>query len=366
MQRETKSEFFCTVRDPEGRLTHLVGRLVPALKQRGHYALCIGSTETSDIEWISAAGADAAARRLTPAIDAEALVLGKPLSSDKVPVSPRGIVSPVVLSRAMLGLVECQIDVFDCGCFFTPKVKHERVGERPACSLETGQALSLDEVCDLYEEGKRVGRRLADQAAYVIVGECVPAGTTTALGVLMGLGYNANRLVSSSMPSANHDDRELLVREGLRNAGSEPMEIVAAVGDPMQPFAAGLLYEASAKVPVILGGGTQMLAVYALSAAIEGEAKLKERPVAVVTTKWVAFDNGSDPAALADLVGAPFAAACPDFHSSRHPGLQAYEEGHVKEGIGAGALMALAYLSGRTEEEICRAIDDQYDLMVGS
>jgi uncharacterized protein (TIGR00303 family) len=366
MHGETRiEEFLCHVHDPGGRLGDFFARLKPVLQNGGHYALCIGSTETSDIEWISAAGVDAAARRLTPAIDAEALVLGAPKSADKVPVSPRGIVSPVVLSRAMLDLVRCRVDVFDCGAFHAPKIDHERIGARPARSIETGQALPLEHAYDLFEQGKRVGGRLASEARYLVIAECVPAGTTTALGVLTGLGYGANRLVSSSMPLANHDERQLLVRQGLANAGKQPLEIVAAVGDPMQPFAAGVLIEASKNIPVLLGGGTQMLAVYALAAAMEGKELLEQRPVAVVTTKWVAFDQGSDPASLADLVGAPFAASCPNFHSSRHPGLQAYEEGNVKEGVGAGALMALASLSGRTEREICAAIDNQYDLMVG-
>jgi uncharacterized protein (TIGR00303 family) len=306
---------------------------------------------------------------MTPAIDAEALVYGAPKSALNVPVSPRGIVSPVVLSRAMLDIVDCQIDVFDCGTFHSPMLEHERVGLRPAQCLQTGNALPITDVEMLYEHGRRVGRRLADEASYVIIGECVPAGTTTALGVLTGLGYDAMKLVSSSMPGSNHDRREDLVRSGLSKSGltvpvAQPLNAVAAVGDPMQPFAAGLMLEASKNVPVVLGGGTQMLAVYALAKAIEGEAQLEQRLAAVLTTKWVAFDGGSDPRSLAQNVNAPFAASCPNFHASCHAGLRAYEEGNVKEGVAAGALMSLAFLSGKTEAEICSAIDSQYAVMV--
>jgi uncharacterized protein (TIGR00303 family) len=370
------------VRDPDGRLKAFLHDMRAAVRKKGRYALCIGSTHTSDIEWISAAGADGAARRLTPAIDAEALVLGCPKSSEHVPVSPAGIVSPVVLSRAMLDLVDCDIEVFDCGSFHPPQLECRRVGTNPAACVQTGNALPLDDVRHLFEEGRRAGISITQDASYLIIGECVPAGTTTALGVLTGLGYSAGKLVSSSMPSANHDERGELVRSGLVKAGllsehnvraglassapslDEPLRAVAAVGDPMQAFAAGLAIEASKNVPVVLGGGTQMLAVYALAAATEGADYLRERPLAVITTKWVAFDTGSNPAALADLVGAPFAASCPNFHTSRHPGLRAYEEGNVKEGVAAGALMALAHLAGRSEKEICEAIDNQYDTMV--
>ncbi len=368
---EQQLDFVQSVWDPDGRLKSFLHDMRVALRMPGKFALCIGSTATSDLEGISAAGADGNARRLTPAIDAEALVLGSPRSADQVPVSPRGIVSPVVLSRAMMSLVDCSIDVFDCGAFYPPQVPHRRVGEQPAACPDSGSALALDTVQELFAAGRRAGNELASQVSYLVVGECVPGGTTTALGVLTALGYPAEKLVSSSMPLADHDRRSKLIRTGLQLAGltaelarAEPLRAVAAVGDPMQAFAAGIAIEASKHVPVVLGGGTQMLAVFALASAIEGVDYIRERPIAVLTTKWVAFDSESDPAQLAELVGAPFAASCPNFHCSRHSGLRAYEQGNVKEGVAAGALMALAHLSGKTESQICEAVDNQYDAMV--
>lgn len=365
-------DFVRPVWDPNGRLKSFLHDLRLALRLSGKFALCIGSTATSDLEGMSAAGADGSARRLTPAIDAEALVLGAPLSAEQVPVSPRGIVSPVVLSRAMLSLVNCSVDVFDCGAFYPPKLEHRKVGQHPAACPDSGLALPLSLVQELFSVGRRVGKELASQAAYVIVGECVPGGTTTALGVLTALGYSAEKLVSSSMPLADHNRRSKLIRSGLEIASltpdmarAEPLRAVAAVGDPMQAFAAGIALEASKHVPVVLGGGTQMLAVFALASALAGVECIRKRPIAVVTTKWVAFDSESDPALLAELVGAPFAASCPNFHGSRHPGLRAYEQGNVKEGVAAGAMMALAHLSGKSERQICEAVDSKYDQMVG-
>lgn len=365
-------DFVQPVNDPNGRLKFFLHAITNAARKRGTYALCIGSTALSDLEGISAAGADGSARRLTPAIDAEALVLGLPKSADNVPVSPRGIVSPVVLSRAMLSLVDCGVQVFDCGVFSPPQLPDcTRVGTSPAASPESGSALPIDTVKELFESGRRAGRRVGMDVDYLVIGECVPGGTTTALGVLKALGYPAEKLVSSSMPSADHGRRSKLIEDGIKTAGltpalvhAEPLRAVAAVGDPMQAFAAGFAIEAVKSVPVVLGGGTQMLAVYALAAAIAGAEWINEQPLAVFTTKWVAFDPGSDPGQLATIVGAPFAASCPNFHCSRHPGLRAYEEGNVKEGVAAGALMALAYLAGRSETEICGAIDNKYDEMV--
>ena len=364
-------QFICSLNNPDSRLDKFIEALTGAIKSPGNFALCVGSTATSDLEGISAAGADGESRRLTPAIDAEALALGKPVSAKSLPVSPKGVVSPVVLSRAMLNLLGCSIDVFDCGAFYPPKMNCTTVSSTHASRIDSGAALELSVARRLFTAGEAVGKQLALKGSYVIIGECVPGGTTTALGVLTALGYDAGRLVSSSMPSADHERRRKLVSDGLLKSGlthdsvnREPLLAVSAVGDPMQPFACGVALGASSVVPVILGGGSQMLAVWALARAIVGVEEMRRRTLGVITTKWVAFDSGADVAALAKLVDAPFAASCPDFNQSRHNGLRLYEDGNVKEGVGAGALMALASLSGFDEQKIRHAIDVAYDAMV--
>lgn len=338
----------------------------------GVYALCVGSSATSDTAGISAAGADGASRRLTPAIDAEALVLGYPVSAKTVPSSPAGVVSPVVISRAMLDLVPCRIKVFDCGAFHPPQVAHVNVGGAPAECVQYGHAMEQDLVERLFQRGCAIGKELAQTEKFLVIGECVPAGTTTALAVLTALGFPAASMVSSSMPNADRELRNNLVSLGISQSGhspeffqENPLSAVAAVGDPMQAFVAGMAYEASRHIPVVLGGGTQMLTVYALMQAIQKQDLPEEHSIAVVTTKWVAFDPFAGAGKLAQLLQAPFAASCPNFHLSRHPGLRAYEEGNVKEGVGAGAMMAAAFLTGNSETRILTTIDAWYDRMVG-
>ncbi len=58
----------------------------------GKFSLCLGGTQTSDVPDISAAGVNAEMRRLTPCTDAEALVEGRAITADSIPVSPLGIV----------------------------------------------------------------------------------------------------------------------------------------------------------------------------------------------------------------------------------------------------------------------------------
>jgi uncharacterized protein (TIGR00303 family) len=349
------------VNDPHGVLPKLFAQFQAEPFQ---FVLCLGATETSDVEGISAAGATANLRRLTAAVDAEALLTGKTFSAPQLPVSPIGIVSPVVITRACLQRINIEPTVVDCGTFIAPMVAHEKLGNGPSKCVSTGSAMSPDTVQALFQSGIRTGDKLAIDGKPIVLAECVPGGTTTALAVLTALGRNVRQSLSSSLPQCNHDARWSLAQQGLEIARRDgrlnsALSIIAAVGDPMQPFAAGVVLGAqgvrgvlpqnptpapqTAQVPIILAGGSQMLAVYDLVAAISREESLPfdKGTTAVVTTKWVAFDTGAKLSELSAEIGAPFAAACPDFTKSRHPGLRAYEQGNVKEGVGAGASMLL-------------------------
>lgn len=368
-----KEESFVRVlHDPYGNLP-FAGGFVAA--ERGGFFLCLGSTELSDREGVSAAGSSPALRRLTPAVDAEALVLGRPVSCQALPVSPQGIVSPVVLTRACLRLLGMTTIVFDCGSFWPPRIPCLKVGASPARCVSTGAALPLSVVEGLFQSGLSFGIEYAEEHDFMLLAECVPGGTTTAMGVLAALGYEVGALVSSSLPSGDRDLRTTLIREGMsrvrlnaKNFQQMPLQAVAAFGDPMQPFVAGMAASASLRCPVILSGGSQMLAVFALLKQLVGVGAVKAdlSALAVATTKWVAFDPLANSMELARLIGSPFLAACPDFNHSRQAGLQAYELGNVKEGVGAGGAMAIANICGTSPEKIMAAIDDCYDEMVAT
>lgn len=360
--------------NPENRAQAFLDRWQAALNKRGLFALCVGSTECSDVDGISAAGADGPARRLTPAVDAEALVSGRTSTAAKIPVSPTGIASPVVLSRAALSLLDCDIEVFDCGCFVSPQVNHVKAGGHPAAPVATGAALPEQTVRLLFEAGRRRGSQLSRDHAFLFIAECVPAGTTTALAVLSAMGHACHNFASCSMPHSINDFRWQMVQEGLAKIQHsvedllrDPLLAIAAVGDPMQAFAAGLAFGASEHVPVVLSGGTQMLAVWSVLRQLLAAESIERAPdaVAVITTRWVAFDKNANVKSIAQLVDAPFAASSFTLSQSRHGGLRAYEEGNVKEGVGAGALLTAALLAGTAEDALLSLIDDTYADMLG-
>lgn len=138
----------------------------------------------------------------------------------------------------------------------------------------------------------------------------------------------------------------------------------------MQAFAVGFVSQRNSHAGnnntsnnniTILGGGSQMLAVYALANQLASNQAQQLNNIMVATTKWVAQDKFAQTAKLARLVDAPFVASHFALTESGHAGLRAYEEGHVKEGVGAGATILLANLLARIDEPtILQTIDSFY------
>jgi NaMN:DMB phosphoribosyltransferase len=114
----------------------------------------------------------------------------------------------------------------------------------------------------------------------------------------------------------------------------------------MQPLVAGMAMAASCHKPVMLAGGTQMLAVYSLMRALGETEAVPWQPdqVVVGTTRWVAEDPSGDTLGLAQLTQACLMATQLSFRDSRFAALRAYEQGFVKEGVGAGACAIAAHL----------------------
>lgn len=318
------------------------------------FACVLGFTETGLRPGISAAGATPDDRRRTYLADAEFLHDG-PNPHPKYPLPPLVAgASPVLISRAVIETLEIPLYLFDAGVPVVPSVPSIHLGGVPARCVSSGAALDLAVVRALFEAGLAWGDRLGKMAqnSYVAIGECVVGGTTTALAVLVGLGIPAAGKVNSSHPRCNHGQKLAIAEAGLRAAdlnpgAADPFRLVAAVGDPMQIAVAGLTIAAGRRAGVLLAGGTQMLAVYALTRAIAEGENLPWTPdrVAIGTTRWVAEDPTGDTPGLARAAGpVPLLATQLSFARSRYPQLRAYERGYVKEGVGAGGCAIASHL----------------------
>ncbi len=329
------------------------------------FACVLGFTDTCLIPGISAAGKTPTDRQYTAIADAEFLARGVcPQPDYPLPPLIAGA-SPVYISRAILAALDFPLYIFNAGLLKPPTIPHIDLGGMPAACLTTGAALPLAVVEHLYQQGLIWGEKLAAIAgdSYVIMGECVVGGTTTALSLLSGLGIDAAGKVNSSHPVCNHQQKWSIIQQGLSqlNLPLLPLELVAAIGDPMQIVVAGMAIAASRTSGVLLAGGTQMLAVAALIQAIGVDRGLTidTAQIAVGTTAWVAKDRSGDTVALAELIPPiPLISTRLSLANSRYPQLQVYEQGFVKEGVGAGgAAIAASLYRGWGQVELLDSIE---------
>lgn len=108
-----------------------------------------------------------------------------------------------------------------------------------------------------------------------------------------------------------------------------------------------------------------MSAVLALVKALNEDVLCN---VAIGTTRWIVNDKSSDlKGIVSQIANVPILAADIDFGPSKFQGLKAYEEGIVKEGVGAGgaAVAAMAKLGGAiTKDMLLKEIERNYSLLM--
>jgi uncharacterized protein (TIGR00303 family) len=336
------------------------------------FACTLGTTETAKIGGISAAGALPEITDYTPPADIELLLLGKCKCIRGVPVTPDGIPTPALVTMSALKLADIPTLAVNAGMVVLPHVPFLEVGAKPGRDIRTGKA--VDNVEEVLQRAKLAGETLSKTVDYLVVGESIPGGTTTALGVLLAMGIDAKGKVSSSMPGNPHDLKAKTVGEGLAAAkikfgalAKDPLRAVSCVGDPMMPAFAGLVIGAAGKVPVLMAGGTQMSAVLAVINALNPNVLGN---VAIGTTRWITEDQTSDLKGLiTQIADVPILAANLNFSNSRFEGLHAYEAGVVKEGVGVGGstIAAMAKSKGAiTKEAMLKEIEKNYAYLVNS
>ncbi len=322
-----------------------------------------GSTLTSTRPGLSIAGSTPGDTLYTPTLDLEYLVSGTPVSLSVIPVSPEGLPTPAVLTRAALRLVKIPYLVIDAGTYYGLKVPHVRLpSARYGNDISESEAFPRGTARALFSEGRTLGMTIARGQETVLIGESIPGGTTVAAAIMSALGFDGVSIVSSASPRNPKELKRLVVERALARAAGikDPLEVVDVVGDPVHVTIAGIATGVTEEgASVVLAGGTQMGAVLAIMRAL---GTLDARRVSLATTRWIAEDRSSDIRAVADVVGGGIRllVADVDLSDSPYKGLAMYEEGFVKEGVGAGGVMALDRSLGISEEVLKRAIFEEY------
>jgi uncharacterized protein (TIGR00303 family) len=314
------------------------------------FCAILGNTLISTIPGVSGAGSTPENTLLTPVLDAELIEHGAIFSYPIKPNTPTGCPTPASITRSIMELCDLQPLFINAGLRHHPTVTcldvYGEIGKDPRFRDAVPRAQLL------FEQGKRIGKLLSGCSDLLVMGECVPGGTTTALCVLRALGYEAS--VSSSFVDNPVNRKEEISRMALARIRADhitaPLDIVKYTGDPMMPVAAGI--SSTYTGHLFLAGGTQMLAVCAIIKAMGLSLP------SVVTTSYVRDDSSANVEQIARQIGVKIFYIDPGFGKLGHAGLARYCIGEVKEGMGAGGAMCLAYLIGHSPEEIREKILD--------
>ncbi|MDR0910980.1 MAG: TIGR00303 family protein [Methanobrevibacter sp.] len=343
--------------------------LLLKLKDKKPFFSCvIATTATSTIPNISGAGASAEMTEYTPAGDMELIMYGKLLCCD-IPIGTASegdfAPTPAMITKAALELTNVPFLAINAGCKVNPNTPYIHLNDISGGNISTGKA--VENPGEIFKKAKIIGKELSKTSDYLVIGESVPGGTTTTLGVLTALGYDADFKVSGSSPNNRHDLKNKIVNEGIKNAkidingDVDAFEAIAAVGDPMMPAIAGLIF--GSDVPIILAGGTQMTSVLAIVKAISDkndDYNIDFENIAIATTKYVAEDNSANIFNITQQISEKIAiySVNPEFEKSKEKGLNNYLRGFVKEGAGAGGAMLMAMILGYSIDEIRLKIEE--------
>ena len=316
------------------------------------FLITIGTTETSLIDGISGAGPSAELTEYTPASDVEFMVLGEVRCCEapaETVVGDAAAPTPARLTKASLQLSEMPFVVIDAGSKIKPEVEYVSFGKEYGRDIRTGKGV-LNPL-EIFENAKDLGAELSRRHEMLVIGESIAAGTTTALGVLRALGYDANEKVSGSMPHNPHNMKTKVVDEGLKNAGLDPKKDE----DPTLPAIAGIVL--GSDIPIILAGGTQMAAVCAIIKSVQPNFDFSR--INLATTVYVAGDETADLFGILKQIDDSITVNIvdPRFEESEHEGLKNYLKGFVKEGAGAGGAMYTALVLGNSVEKLRRKIE---------
>ncbi len=311
-------------------------------QERKIFLLLAGSAAVSKIPGITAAGSTPELSFLTPAVDAEIVSAGKPLSVNEPPMTPDGIPTPSIVTRACLNIASMWPLVINAGLSRKPLSVYLETGLQPADDPTKGDALpQLDKAI---KTGIEIGKFLAKSFSDIYVAESVPGGTTTAYLVLRAMGYSVE--TSSSILQGSDSIKEDLwhkLTNGKEQRKMNPLDALKRYGDYMMALSLGLSRGASGS-RIHYCGGTQMATVFDLDRIINNPAGARE----VITTGWV-IDHRPD--TMRKLVrDQKLVRVDISFHDSPFEGLRKYDEGHVREGAGMGGSYYLASaVSGRKE-----------------
>ena len=328
------------------------------------FFLFISNTDLAAEPGLSAAGANTDVLPLTAAADADIIRFGHPSAIDCFPVDPEGRPTPAIITRAAVVSADIPVAVVRAGSILPPEPPYVELGTQGG--KDPRKCPSVPDARKIFERARGLARNCTQRGGKVMLAESIPGGTTTALLVLRALGHDV--MVSSASKVNPIQRKEKIWADASARAGikmgdlrRDPLRAVEELGDPMQSAVLGFIVGSHNESRVVLAGGTQMLAVAACLRALNDG-----RPITIATTKYIGKDPSSSFASLASALEAETYVAPLDFSASSFKGLRDYEDGYVKEGVGAGGSVLYAAWNGVDVSEVIRTTNSIYGEIAAS
>jgi len=332
--------------------------------KRATFMLALSNTKTTNIKGITQAGIPNMIH-LTPTLDSEFVCTGEVRSLEGIAKTPKGVPTPALITRAIHLLKPYHaVELLNLGIEITPQIsyfKQHTFDINSSDSIDTGANIDAE---TLFQKGVTFGQSYECQSDYIILGESVPSGTTTATATALALGYDAKEYFSSSFKEVPNSIREKTINLALKNITdkNDLFDILGSVSDNMLIFNAGFILGLNNRIKVVLAGGTQMAGVLLIINSILEYmgGQIETSNLALCTTKWVAVDEQSNIKALLAMLSFPINAYYADFDFSltQHPALKLYDEGEAKEGVGAGGALMYGFLNGLNQKEITAQVEE--------
>ena len=308
-----------------------------------------GSTELSRVPGISAAGANPEMSMMTPALDVEILMEGRCISMNVPPMTPDGIPTPSLITKACTEITGIEVFPVNAGMKVRPGTQFYETGLGPARDPRIEPSLPHLDIA--IKSGKRLSRLMKGMES-VMISETIPGGTTTAFAITSMFVKDFRS--SSSLPDDPMDTKKKVLDEIIHRTGRnlDPMRALEEAGDYMQAIALSFILD-SKNPSIILAGGTQMASVYFLATMMGARMENVE----LWTTDSVYEHRGKEIEMIVPREKIRHGSI--DFSSSVHEGIRKYSLGNVREGAGMGGNILLA-LQNAGKEEILNRVDSMY------
>ena len=332
--------------------------------KKATFLLAGSVTKTAEIPNISQAGIPGKLY-LTPTLDAEFLCLKEVRSLENIAQTVKGVPTPALITRAVHELKPfSNIEILDLGLEVKPQINYFKMhgfAIKPSSRIDDGAKINAMEI---FQKGVEFGTNYESKDEYVILGESVPSGTTTANASALALGYKCDGYFSSSFKDAPNDIKNSTIEEALKKVQEDDdvFTKLSKVSDNMLIFNAGFILGSTSKnLKVVLAGGTQMATVLLIVNSIleSMQGAIDSSNIALCTTKWISEDENSNIKALLEQLSFPINAYAStfDFSESSHPALKLYDVGEAKEGVGCGAALCYASINAVTKKELTLKIE---------